>query len=145
MNRRIWSTVISAIFRFQGVLQEPCRTPGDRRNPIRLHRELPAGNGSQGRTAPGEAWGSIGAARVQEREGHHVDSADQLPAIIPEFQRRCCLWGYSHSVFTTGDGIPAGAKIEFLVGTRNEYEAEQGRKKHSGGLLAPAEPIMPAV
>jgi hypothetical protein len=100
MNRRIWSTVISAIFRFQGVLQEPCRTPGDRRNPIRLHRELPAGNGSQGRTAPGEAWESICAARAQEREGHHVDSADQLPAIIPEFQRRCCVglfaFGFYH-------------------------------------------------
>lgn len=47
--------------------------------------------------------------------------------------------------FATDDGIPVGAKIEFFVGTRNEYEAEQGRKKHSGGLLAPAEPIMPAV
>jgi hypothetical protein len=65
----------------------------------------------------------------------------------PSFQNSSegAVWGYSHSVFTTGDGIPVGAKIEFFVGTRNEYEAEQGRKKHSGGLLAPAEPIMPAV
>jgi hypothetical protein len=49
------------------------------------------------------------------------------------------VWGYSHSVSTTGDGIPVGARIEFFVGTKKEYEAEQGRKKHSGALSPPAE------
>ena len=44
------------------------------------------------------------------------------------------VWGYSHSVFSTGDGIPVGGKIEFFVGTKKEYEAEQGRKNHSGGF-----------
>jgi len=43
------------------------------------------------------------------------------------------VWGYSHSVFTTGDGIPTGGKIEFFVGTKKDYEAEQGKKNHSGG------------
>jgi hypothetical protein len=44
------------------------------------------------------------------------------------------IWGYSHLIFTTGDGIPTGGKIEFFVGTRKEYEAEQGRKNHSEGF-----------
>jgi hypothetical protein len=44
------------------------------------------------------------------------------------------IWGYSNSVFTTGDGIPTGGKIEFFVGTRKDFEAEQGRKNHSEGF-----------
>ena len=54
----------------------------------------------------------------------------------PTFQNSSegAVWGYSHSVFTTGDGIPVGGKIEFFVGTRKEYEAEQGKKNHSGGF-----------
>ena len=47
------------------------------------------------------------------------------------------VWGYSHSVFTTGDGIPVGGKIEFFVGTRKEYDAEQGKKNHSRDLAVP--------
>jgi hypothetical protein len=59
----------------------------------------------------------------------------------PTFQNSSegAVWGYSHSVFTTGDGIPIGGKIEFFVGARKEYEAEQGKKKHSEGILTPAE------
>jgi|SRR5271163_4815010 len=49
------------------------------------------------------------------------------------------IWGYSHSVFATGDGIPIGGKIEFFVGTRKEYEAEEGKKNHSGGFSSPPE------
>ena len=42
------------------------------------------------------------------------------------------VWGYSQSTFTTGDGISVGGRIEFFVGSRKEYEAEQGKKNHSG-------------
>jgi hypothetical protein len=42
------------------------------------------------------------------------------------------VWGYAHSIFKTGDGIPIGGKIEFFVGTRKEYEAEEGRGKREG-------------
>jgi hypothetical protein len=42
------------------------------------------------------------------------------------------IWGYSQSTFTTGDGIAVGGKIEFFVGSQQDYEAEQGRKNHSG-------------
>jgi hypothetical protein len=45
------------------------------------------------------------------------------------------IWGYSQSMFTTGDGISIGGKIEFFVGTEKEFEAEQQKKNHSGGLL----------
>ena len=102
MNRRIWSTVISAIFLIASSACSKNRAAPQVivEIPSGFTGELPAGNGSQGRTAPGEAWGSICAARAQEREGHHVDSADQLPAIIPEFQRRCCVglfaFGFYH-------------------------------------------------
>lgn len=44
------------------------------------------------------------------------------------------VWGYSHSVFATGDGIPVGGKIEFFVGTRKDFEAEEGKKNHSSGI-----------
>ena len=42
------------------------------------------------------------------------------------------VWGYTHSVFSTGDGIGVGGKIEFFVGTRKEFDAEEQRKNHSG-------------
>jgi hypothetical protein len=44
------------------------------------------------------------------------------------------IWGYSQSVFTTGDGISIGGKIEFFVGTQKEFEAEQNKKNTSGGI-----------
>lgn len=51
------------------------------------------------------------------------------------------VWGYSHSVFTTGDGIPVGGKIEFFVGTEKEYEAEEGKKTHSRDFPSAAEQV----
>lgn len=45
------------------------------------------------------------------------------------------VWGYSQRTFTTGDGISVGGKIEFFVGTQQEFEAEQNRKNKSGGFL----------
>ena len=44
------------------------------------------------------------------------------------------VWGYTHSVFSTGDGIPIGGKIEFFVGTKKDYEAEEKKKNHSDGF-----------
>ena len=44
------------------------------------------------------------------------------------------IWGYSQSVFTTGDGIPVSGKIEFFVGTEKDFEAEQQKKNRSGHL-----------
>lgn len=43
------------------------------------------------------------------------------------------VWGYSHSVSRTGDGIPIGGRIEFFVGTRKDYEAEVNKRSHSRG------------
>jgi hypothetical protein len=92
MNRRIWSTVISAIFL---IASSAC---SKNRAAPQVIREIPSGFTGNfllemgvRDALPLEKRGSIGAARAQEREGHHVDSADQLPAIIPEFQRRCCV------------------------------------------------------
>jgi hypothetical protein len=41
------------------------------------------------------------------------------------------VWGYSQSMFTTGDGIPVTGKIQFFVGTKKDYEAEENKKNHS--------------
>lgn len=49
------------------------------------------------------------------------------------------VWGYSESMFTTGDGIAVGGKIEFFLGTRKDYEAEQGKRNHSGKVPPPSE------
>jgi hypothetical protein len=45
------------------------------------------------------------------------------------------IWGYSHRLFTTGDGISTGAKIEFFVGTQKDFDAEQNKKNKSGGFF----------
>jgi hypothetical protein len=50
------------------------------------------------------------------------------------------VWGYSHAVFTTGDGIPVGGKIEFFVGSRKDYDAEEQKKHHSGAVLRSVSP-----
>ena len=50
------------------------------------------------------------------------------------------VWGYSQNVFTTGDGISIGGKIEFFVGTQKDFEAEQKKKNKSGGALT-MEPV----
>jgi hypothetical protein len=47
------------------------------------------------------------------------------------------VWGYSESMFTTGDGIPVGGKIEFFVGTKKDFEAAEGKKKHSSEFTSP--------
>ena len=54
------------------------------------------------------------------------------------------VWGYSQSVFTTGDGISVGGKIEFFVGTQKEYDAEKNKKDHSGGMIIWADSVRSA-
>jgi hypothetical protein len=45
------------------------------------------------------------------------------------------VWGFSERVFTTGDGISIGGKIEFFVGTQKDFDAEQQKKNKSGGFF----------
>ncbi len=45
------------------------------------------------------------------------------------------VWGYSHLVYSTGDGIAVGGKIEFFVGTKKDFDAQQNKKNHSGDFL----------
>ena len=146
MNRRIWSTVISAIFLIassacsknraapQVIVEIPSGFTGNFLLEMGVRDALPL-------EKRGEAY-----VLPVPRNGKVITST-LLTNSRPSFQNSSegAVWGYSHSVFYHGRRIPVGAKIEFFVGTRNEYEAERGRKKHSGGLLAPAEPIMPAV
>ncbi len=66
-----------------------------------------------------------------------ASTSTTLTQAQPTFQNSSdgAIWGYSHAVFTTGDGIPVGGKIEFFVGTRKEYDAEESRKNHSREFL----------
>jgi len=45
------------------------------------------------------------------------------------------VWGFSQRIFTTGDGISVGGKIEFFVGTQKDFDAEQQKKNKSGGFF----------
>jgi len=54
------------------------------------------------------------------------------PQITFRNQSDGSVWGYSHSVFSTGDGIPVGGKIEFFVGTKKDFDAKENNKKQSG-------------
>lgn len=47
------------------------------------------------------------------------------------------IWGYSQRLFTTGDGISVGGKIEFFVGTQKDFDAEQNKKNKSGDFFKP--------
>jgi hypothetical protein len=73
-----------------------------------------------------------------------VETSTLLTNSTPVFKNATdgAVWGYAHSVFTTGDGIATGGKIEFFVGTRKEYDAEQSKKNHSGGASIPEETNM---
>jgi len=53
------------------------------------------------------------------------------------------VWGYSERTFTTGDGISTGGNIEFFVGSKKDFEAEQNKKNKSGGSLK-TEPVFSA-
>jgi len=55
----------------------------------------------------------------------------EKPKVIFKNGSQGNVWGYSDAVFTTGDGIPVGEKIEFFVGTKKEYEANENKKNHS--------------
>jgi hypothetical protein len=63
----------------------------------------------------------------------------EIPKVTFKNDSEGSVWGYSHSVFTTGDGISVGGTIEFFVGTKTQYDAEQNRKNHSGALSTPLE------
>jgi hypothetical protein len=55
------------------------------------------------------------------------------------------IWGYSESKFTTGDGISVGGKIEFFVGTRKDFDAQEQKKNHSGRFSSLGDSSMPGV
>ncbi|MFZ0733389.1 MAG: hypothetical protein WAM79_13765 [Candidatus Sulfotelmatobacter sp.] len=63
----------------------------------------------------------------------------EKPTVIFKNSADGSVWGYSQSTFTTGDGIAIGGKIEFFVGTKKEYEAEEGKKHQSGKYPDPGE------
>jgi hypothetical protein len=55
------------------------------------------------------------------------------------------IWGYSESKFTTGDGISVGGKIEFFVGTRKDFDAQEQKKNHSGRFSSLSDSTMPGI
>jgi hypothetical protein len=47
------------------------------------------------------------------------------------------IWGYESLVQRTGDGIVIGGKIEFFVGTKDQYESQNARKHKSHIISGP--------
>ncbi|HEX4783374.1 MAG TPA: hypothetical protein VH350_03470 [Candidatus Sulfotelmatobacter sp.] len=143
MNRKIlpaiWPAMICAVFLFAAACSKQDLTP-------KLIVEIPSGFSGDFllemgvKDAPpldkrGEAY------VVPVPRNGKVITSTLLTTSQPTFQNSSggTVWGYAHSVFKTGDGIPVGGKIEFFVGTRKEYEAEQNKKNHSGGVSMQAE------
>ncbi len=140
MNRKIWPRVVCAVFLLAA---GACSQHGSAPEVI---VEIPSGFTGNFllelgvRDAPPLAQRGAAYVVTVPRSGKLITSTllkDSKPTFLGSSDG--AVWGYSHSVFTTGDGIPTGGKIEFFVGTRKEYEAEQSKKNHSGGVSTPAE------
>lgn len=139
MNWKTWSVVLCTIF--LGAICACSRKPAPA-----VVVEIPAGftgdfmleMGVKG-APPLEKQGASYVVIVPK--SGKVETSTLLTNSTPVFKNASdgAVWGYEHSVFTTGDGIATGGKIEFFVGTRKEYDAEQGKKKHSEGFSNPLE------
>jgi hypothetical protein len=44
------------------------------------------------------------------------------------------VWGYTPSISQTGDGVSVGASIEFFIGTKEQYESAEAKKKNKSQL-----------
>jgi hypothetical protein len=51
------------------------------------------------------------------------------------------VWGYSHSSVSTGDGISVGGRIEFFVGTKKDFDAQENKKNQSGSFVRSADMV----
>ena len=140
MNRKIWPTMICAVFLFAA---SSCTKQNSAPQVI---VEIPSGFSGNfllemgvKDAPPLEKRGEAYVVSVP-RSGK-ISTSTLLSNAHATFQNSSggAVWGYSHSLFKTGDGIPISGKIEFFVGSRREYEAEQNKKNHSGGVSTPAE------
>ena len=140
MSRKIWLTVLGAVF-FMAASACFKHSPASQ-----VIVEIPSGFAGNCllemgvRDAPPLVKQGDAYVVVVPKNGKIITST-LLTNSEPTFHNASegAVWGYSLSLSTTGDGIPVGGKIEFFVGTRKEFEAEQGRKKHSGRFSASAE------
>lgn len=68
----------------------------------------------------------------------HIETSTILADIRPRFHGADSgrIWGYTPSIWKTGDGIPVGGNIEFFVGTREQYETQEA-KKHKSQFTEP--------
>lgn len=41
------------------------------------------------------------------------------------------IWGYTTSIYRTGDGLPVGGSLEFFVGTKEQFDAYEAKKPKS--------------
>jgi hypothetical protein len=46
------------------------------------------------------------------------------------------IWGYAFSMDRTGDGLPVGGRLEFFVGTKEQYETYEAKKHKSQQIPA---------
>jgi hypothetical protein len=137
MNRTLWSAAVCALLLVMG---GACT----KKNPAaRLVVEIPAGYSGDFllemgvKDAPPLLKQGDSYVVTVPKSGK-ITTSTLLTRATPTFKNSSdgAVWGYSQSVFNTGDGIAIGGKIEFFVGTRKEYEAEESKKNHSRGFPA---------
>jgi hypothetical protein len=46
------------------------------------------------------------------------------------------IWGYAFSIYQTGDGLPVGGRLDFFVGTKEQYETYEAKKHKSQQIPA---------
>ena len=134
MTRTAWSTALCAAL-LSILIASAC---SKKSSTPRLVVEIPAGYSGNVSLEMGvkdaAALSKHGDAYVVTvPKSGKIATSTLLTRAAPTFKNSSdgAVWGYSHSVFNTGDGIPIGGKIEFFVGTKKEYDAEESKKNHS--------------
>jgi hypothetical protein len=126
MNRKVWTTVIFALFL---IAASACLKHG---SASQLIVEIPFGLN-----------GNFLLERGVKETARLVMQGDADVVTVPRNGKMTTsqLTFRNSSEGAVGSYSQFVSKIEFFGGTRKEFEAEQARKKHSGGILIPAESI----
>jgi hypothetical protein len=131
MNRKVWTTVIFALFL---IAASACLKHG---SASQLIVEIPFGLNGNFLLERGVKE----TARLVMQGDADVVTVPRNGKMTTSLLTNSQLTFRNSSEGAVGSYSQFVSKIEFFGGTRKEFEAEQARKKHSGGILIPAESI----
>jgi hypothetical protein len=85
--------------------------------------------------------GVVGAAPLEREHGVYVlripaDGKLTTSTVLPgspsyNVSGDNQVWGYTSSIYRTGDGLPVGGNLEFFIGTREQFDAYEAKKPKS--------------